>query len=124
MNSELMNIYLVLLSLITSLQKLDFKNVQRRVYDALNVFSAINIVKKYKNKISLAEGGLKYLNQENNEISAKRETTPEPQKPSKKWITLKNTLQELKVRYNPKIPKVPKIHLLSSKYLLNLTNNY
>ena len=26
-------------------------NIQRRVYDALNVFSAINIVKKHKNKI-------------------------------------------------------------------------
>jgi hypothetical protein len=31
--------------------KLEFKNVQRRVYDVLNVFSAINIVRKVKNKI-------------------------------------------------------------------------
>jgi len=40
---------------------LDFKNV---VYDALNVFSALLIVNKFQHKVSLAEEGLKYLNQE------------------------------------------------------------
>lgn len=30
---------------------MDFKNVQRRVYDALNVLSALNIIKKDRNKI-------------------------------------------------------------------------
>lgn len=29
--------------------KVDFKNVQRRVYDALNVLSAMEIISKYKN---------------------------------------------------------------------------
>ena len=29
----------------------DFKNVQRRVYDALNVLSAMEIISKYKNQI-------------------------------------------------------------------------
>jgi len=31
--------------------KVDFKNVQRRVYDALNVLSAMDIIKKNKNYI-------------------------------------------------------------------------
>jgi hypothetical protein len=31
--------------------KVDFKNVQRRVYDALNVLSAMDIIKKNKNFI-------------------------------------------------------------------------
>ena len=31
--------------------KVDFKNVQRRVYDALNVLSAMEIIKKQKNHI-------------------------------------------------------------------------
>ena len=30
---------------------MDFKNVQRRVYDALNVLSAMEIIIKYKNQI-------------------------------------------------------------------------
>jgi predicted Zn-dependent protease len=32
--------------------KIDFKNVQRRVYDALNVLSALKIIRKDKNRIS------------------------------------------------------------------------
>lgn len=32
-------------------EKVDFKNVQRRVYDALNVLSAMDIIKKNKNQI-------------------------------------------------------------------------
>jgi len=32
-------------------QKVDFKNVQRRVYDALNVLSAMKIIKKDKYNI-------------------------------------------------------------------------
>ena len=32
-------------------EKVDFKNVQRRVYDSLNVLSAMNIIKKDKNFI-------------------------------------------------------------------------
>jgi hypothetical protein len=31
---------------------IDFKNIQRRVYDALNVLSALNIITKDRNKIS------------------------------------------------------------------------
>lgn len=31
--------------------KVDFKNVQRRVYDALNVLSAMEIIEKQKNHI-------------------------------------------------------------------------
>lgn len=31
--------------------KVDFKNVQRRVYDALNVLSAMDIIQKHKNHI-------------------------------------------------------------------------
>ena len=31
--------------------KLDFKNVQRRVYDALNVLCALGVTTKFKNKI-------------------------------------------------------------------------
>lgn len=30
-------------------EKVDFKNVQRRVYDALNVLSAMDIIQKTKN---------------------------------------------------------------------------
>lgn len=33
------------------LQRVDFKNVQRRVYDALNVLSAMDIIRKDKNQI-------------------------------------------------------------------------
>ena len=32
-------------------QKVDFKNVQRRVYDALNVLSALDIIRKDKSHI-------------------------------------------------------------------------
>jgi len=35
--------------------KVDFKNVQRRVYDALNVLSAMNIINKNKNTIQYNE---------------------------------------------------------------------
>ena len=35
--------------------KVDFKNVQRRVYDALNVLSAMEIIIKEKNHISYNE---------------------------------------------------------------------
>ena len=35
--------------LFKEFQKVDFKNVQRRVYDALNVLFALNIIKKEKN---------------------------------------------------------------------------
>jgi hypothetical protein len=35
--------------------KVDFKNVQRRVYDALNVLSAMEIISKYKNQICYNE---------------------------------------------------------------------
>lgn len=35
-----------------NLKKLDFKNVQRRVYDALNVLSALEVINKDRNKIS------------------------------------------------------------------------
>jgi hypothetical protein len=44
--------------------KMDFKNVQRRVYDALNVLCALGIVKKEKNRIffiSLPEDSLKQI---------------------------------------------------------------
>lgn len=34
------------------MQSLDFKNVQRRVYDALNVLSALDVIDKDRNKIS------------------------------------------------------------------------
>lgn len=36
-------------------EKVDFKNVQRRVYDALNVLSAMDIIKKNKNQIMYNE---------------------------------------------------------------------
>ena len=35
-----------------SFQKLDFKNVQRRVYDALNVLSALDVITKDRNRVS------------------------------------------------------------------------
>lgn len=35
--------------------KVDFKNVQRRVYDALNVLSAMEIIEKQKNHIRYKE---------------------------------------------------------------------
>lgn len=34
------------------LQNLDFKNVQRRVYDALNVLSALDVINKDRNRIT------------------------------------------------------------------------
>jgi hypothetical protein len=33
------------------LKKVDFKNVQRRVYDALNVLNAMDIIRKDRNNI-------------------------------------------------------------------------
>ena len=38
---------------------LDFKNVQRRVYDALNVLSALRIIYKIRNKVRYI--GFKHL---------------------------------------------------------------
>ena len=35
--------------------KVDFKNVQRRVYDTLNVLSAMKIIKKHKNHLEYNE---------------------------------------------------------------------
>jgi hypothetical protein len=34
------------------MQNLDFKNVQRRVYDALNVFNALKIIMKNRNRVT------------------------------------------------------------------------
>ena len=36
-------------------EKVDFKNVQRRVYDALNVLSAMDIIYKEKNQLRYNE---------------------------------------------------------------------
>lgn len=54
--------------------KVDFKNVQRRVYDALNVLSAMEIISKYKNQI--------YYNEDNEFIddSVEPSTRPKRQK--------------------------------------------
>ena len=55
--------------------------MQRRVYDALNVFSALNVVKKIKNKIMLsAEGAekLKEGNQVCDELQAVKKPQPRP----------------------------------------------
>lgn len=41
-----------LVSYVLSQKKLDFKNAQRRVYDALNVFSALGIINKDRNRIT------------------------------------------------------------------------
>ena len=84
--------------LIILFQKLDFKNVQRRVYDALNVFAALNIVKKDKNKVSLTEVGLKHLNQENNEESTQIITALNPQKPSVKIQMMAKKIKDMKVK--------------------------
>ena len=43
-------------------QKVDFKNVQRRVYDALNVLSAMDIIHKDKYNIIYNHHN-KYINQ-------------------------------------------------------------
>ena len=51
--------------------KVDFKNVQRRVYDALNVLDAMEIIKKDKNKI--------YYNEDNEFIDDSVEPTTRPE---------------------------------------------
>jgi hypothetical protein len=38
---------------------MDFKNVQRRVYDALNVLSALGIIKKDRNRVKFRGGPFK-----------------------------------------------------------------
>ena len=38
---------------------MDFKNVQRRVYDALNVLSALGIITKDRNKVTFRGGPFK-----------------------------------------------------------------
>ena len=52
--------------------KVDFKNVQRRVYDALNVLSAMDIISKYKNQI--------YYNEDNEFIDDDIQPTTKPDK--------------------------------------------
>ena len=52
--------------------KVDFKNVQRRVYDALNVLSAMDIIKKYKNRI--------YYNEDNEFIDDDVHPSTKPDK--------------------------------------------
>ena len=43
--------------------KVDFKNVQRRVYDTLNVLSAMKIIKKHKNHLEYNEDN-EFINDE------------------------------------------------------------
>ena len=50
--------------------KLDFKNVQRRVYDALNVLCALGVTTKSKNKIQFQ--GLHHLSLETEDKSEKQ----------------------------------------------------
>ena len=52
--------------------KVDFKNVQRRVYDALNVLSAMEIISKYKNQI--------YYNDDNEFIDDDVQPSTKPDK--------------------------------------------
>ncbi len=50
------------------------------MYDALNVFSALNIVQKLKNKVSITEHGKEYLTKDGSNISIKLEPPSRPQK--------------------------------------------
>ena len=50
--------------------KVDFKNVQRRVYDALNVLYAMEIISKQKNQI--------YYNEDNEFIDDEVEPSTKP----------------------------------------------
>lgn len=68
--------------------------MQRRVYDALNVFSAINIVEKRKNKIVLSEEGLTRL-KECNQISIE-DTAPNVS--TKDTIESKSSIELCKLR--------------------------
>mmetsp|Transcript_644 Transcript_644/g.741 ORF Transcript_644/g.741 Transcript_644/m.741 type:complete len:220 (+) Transcript_644:250-909(+) len=45
----------------------DFKNVQRRVYDALNVLTALNMIKKDRNKIEFIRDIKEVFGDENND---------------------------------------------------------
>lgn len=51
MYKEFCDVSLTLIKFLQVGQKVDFKNVQRRVYDALNVLSAMDIIRKDKYNI-------------------------------------------------------------------------
>lgn len=61
----------------------DFKNVQRRVYDALNVLSAMDIIKKQKNHI--------IYNPDNEFIDDDVEPSTRPRKHKMKMLMMKNS---------------------------------
>ena len=46
-------------SQVIVMQQIDFKNVQRRVYDALNVLSALQIISKIRNRVKFI--GFSYI---------------------------------------------------------------
>ena len=69
-------------------KKLDFKNVQRRVYDALNVFAALGIINKERNNIEY-----------NGTKRAKKHSEPPPsQAPQKAQLLKELCVQFLSIR--------------------------
>lgn len=76
---------------------MDFKNVQRRVYDALNVFSALNIVMKLKNKVSITEHGMEYLTKDGSNIPIRLEPLRETQNVAQKVLEDSPAVKALKV---------------------------
>lgn len=78
---------------------MDFKNVQRRVYDALNVLSALNIIKKEKNKVSITEHGLEYLKKDGCTIPIKLQPASKPVQPVEKKLVVSGELKDLRVKF-------------------------
>ncbi|CAI2368544.1 unnamed protein product [Moneuplotes crassus] len=87
-------------------KKLDFKNVQRRVYDALNVFSALNIVKKSKNKVSITEHGLEYLKKDGSTIPIKLEPVKQPVKSPVNQRVMSDDMKALQTKVDKKMESI------------------
>eukprot|EP00347_Sterkiella_histriomuscorum_P011117 403373694 len=68
-------------------QKVDFKNVQRRVYDALNVLNAMDIIRKDKNQI--------FFNEDNEHIPGNIHDSESEEEVQQKIIT-KESVSELR----------------------------
>lgn len=69
--------------------------MQRRVYDALNVFSALEIVHKNKNKISLTSQGIAQL--DDKKVVTPAPPSPKPQPSPLKTQKSTEELMKLKV---------------------------
>mmetsp|Transcript_1175 Transcript_1175/g.2834 ORF Transcript_1175/g.2834 Transcript_1175/m.2834 type:complete len:219 (-) Transcript_1175:14-670(-) len=83
----------------TSLSDVDFKNIQRRVYDALNVLHALDIVSKVRNEIRF-QGGVTYndLKELSAKIALRREVVTYKKARLSETLLHMNALRQLVLR--------------------------